>query len=274
MKDNNNFEEKKVADKVADELLIVNEKKDVGYFGLVLIFVVCLIFLISSVSFAVFNSVVNNNAIDVKINVDDDEQKPDTDEDEKTDDDKNSDNDQKTNDDTNNSSNNTNNNSSSDKKQDNDSSDKDTVLFTFNSGSNYIDMENVFSMSDAEGIALKGDKEYFDFNISALNASGSGSIVYEVSLVPSDDNTISEDFIRVYMTENGEAVSVLNEDVSNFSDLPKSSFSTNGRVIYKKTVDSSYNGNYIFKMWVSSKADSWDVSKKFGCRVMVNAYYK
>lgn len=271
-KERNIFEEKKViADEVADEILTERSNDDTSCFPLILIFLVCLIFLIASVSFAIFNSVVNNNAVDVDINVN----KPDVDINKRP----NKNNDNKPDNNGNNTNGNSNDNSKNDSNKDNNSKNpsisKDLVLFTFSSGSNYINMQNVFSMSDVEGIALKGDKEYFDFNVSAsLNSKKKGSIVYEISLVPLKDNTISEDFIRVYLTENDSPVSVLSDNVSNFSDLPKSKFSSNGRVIYKKTVNSSFNGNYVFKMWVSSKADFSNVSKKFGCRVMVNAYYK
>ena len=282
-KNNGNFEEKAIADQVADELLTVHEKKDVGYLVLVLIFIVCLIFLVSSVSFAALNSVVNNNAIDININVDKDDddinKRPDGNSDNKHPNNGNNNTgvDNNKNDDSDNSKdkNNGKDDNTDNRKPTKPSIDRDMVLFTFNSGSNYINMKNVFSMTDAEGIALKGDKEYFDFNVSAsLKSSKKGSIVYEISLLPSDNNTISEDFIRVYMTENESPVSILNKNVSNFSELPKSKFSSKGRVIYKRTVNSSFNGNYVFKMWVSSKADFSGSSKKFGCRVMVNAYYK
>lgn len=271
-KERNIFEEKKViADEVADEILAERSNDDTSCFPLILIFLVCLVFLIASVSFAIFNTVVNNNAVDVDINVN----KPDVDINKRP----NKNNNNKPDNNGNNTNGNSNDNSKNDSNKDNNSKNpsisKDLVLFTFSSGSNYINMQNVFSMSDVEGIALKGDKEYFDFNVSAsLNSKKRGSIVYEISLVPLKDNTISEDFIRVYLTENDSPVSVLSDNVSNFSDLPKSKFSSNGRVIYKKTVNSSFNGNYVFKMWVSSKADFSNVSKKFGCRVMVNAYYK
>lgn len=271
-KERNIFEEKKViADEVADEILTERSDDDTSCFPLILIFLVCLIFLIASVSFAIFNTVVNNNAVDVDINVN----KPDVDINKRP----NKNNDNKPNNNGNNINGNNKDNRKNDSNKDNNSKNpsinKDLVLFTFSSGSNYINMQNVFSMSDVEGIALKGDKEYFDFNVSAsLNSKKKGSIVYEISLVPLKDNTISEDFIRVYLTENDSPVSVLSDNVSDFSDLPKSKFSSNGRVIYKKTVNSSFNGNYVFKMWVSSKADFSNVSKKFGCRVMVNAYYK
>ena len=271
-KERNIFEEKKViADEVADEILAERSNDDTSCFPLILIFLVCLVFLIASVSFAIFNTVVNNNAVDVDINVN----KPDVDINKRP----NKNNNNKPDNNGNNTNGNSNDNSKNDSNKDNNSKNpsisKDLVLFTFSSGSNYINMQNVFSMSDVEGIALKGDKEYFDFNVSAsLNSKKKGSIVYEISLVPLKDNTISEDFIRVYMTENESPVSILNKNVSNFSELPKSKFSSKGRVIYKRTVNSSFNGNYVFKMWVSSKADFSGSSKKFGCRVMVNAYYK
>ena len=60
-KENFTFEEKVVADQVADEILTVEvDKENRRYFFLVLLFLICLIFLVSSVSFSVFNTYYNS----------------------------------------------------------------------------------------------------------------------------------------------------------------------------------------------------------------------
>ena len=48
------FYDKEVADQVADEILTV-EEDDRGLFYLILVFLICLIFLVASLAFAIFN---------------------------------------------------------------------------------------------------------------------------------------------------------------------------------------------------------------------------
>ena len=62
------YEDKVVADQVADEILTVEEDDDRWLFFLLLLFLICLIFLVSSLSFAIFNTYYNgdsSNVIDV-----------------------------------------------------------------------------------------------------------------------------------------------------------------------------------------------------------------
>lgn len=236
VKKNLTEEEKIVADQVADEILVVREdSEDRKYFALLLIFLICLIFLISSLSFAIFENYYNGgnaNVIDVGIDVvvgdKDGHGKP------------------------------------------------SSVLFSFNEGSNYIDMKDVFPTYDNVGKKLNGNKQFFDFNVSAKFGNKSkGTLIYEIALVPMNGNTVDENDVRVYLTEDGKDVSINNNMINNFGDLPGSSFHEKGKVIYRKVVkNNNYVGKYVFRMWISSDADVADVSEKFACKVIVNAYYK
>ena len=266
--------EKIIADQVADEILVSDEEKEKRrYFILLLIFLICLIFLVSSLSFAIFDSYYNGgktNVIDVGIDVVVDDKDKDKDNDKDYDHDRDNDNDYD--------------------KDDDDDEDKDhnvkpdddkkplkpgSVLFSFNEGSNYIDMVDVFPTSDSVGKELSGDNEYFDFNVSAnLGKNNKGNMIYEISIVPVAGNTINEDDVRVYLTEDGKDVSVTSDMVNNLGDLPDSSYDKTGKVIYRKVVKNNYSGNYVFRMWLSADADVADVSQKFACKIVVNAYYK
>ena len=62
--------------------------------------------------------------------------------------------------------------------------------------------------------------------------------------------------------------------VNNYSNLPDSTYRSNGKVIYRKTLTSSSNSNYVFRMWYSYAADVYKESKQFGCKVAVDAYYE
>ena len=271
-KDKFPFEEMKVADNVADEILTVNKDDESRkYFWLILLFLICLIFLVASISFAVFDTYYDGgkkNLIDVGVDVVIDDN---------GDNDNPSDNKKPSNGD-----NNTGNKKPSDSTP---SNNKPTpvrpidptigsVLFSFNEGSNYINMNNVLPTSDAVGKKLTGDKEYFDFNVSAKIKEKKGSIVYEISLVPIAGNTIKQSDVRVNLTENGKEVSVLDSKVNNFSSLPNSSYRKGAKVIYRNVVNSKFSGDYVFRMWLSSKANIGSKPLSFACKVVVDAYYR
>lgn len=283
------FEEKVIADEVADEILTVDEDKDSRrYFFLILLFLICLIFLVSSLSFAVLNTYYNggnNNVIDVGVDViiddnDDDNDKDNVDNTDKDSNDNvgNKDSSKKSDSTTDDIDNNSNRDSNSNSNSNNISiqpSRPASVLFSFNEGSNYINMVDVYPMSDQLGKKLTGSNQYFDFNVSAvLTNNKSGKLVYEISLVPLSENTIDEDDVRVYLMENGSAVSLSDNAVNNYGDLPTSKYHSEGKVIYRKVVSDKFYGNYIFRMWLSSDAKVAQVSKKFGCKIAVDAYYK
>ena len=266
------FEEREVADNVADEILTVNKDDESRkYFWLILLFLICLIFLVASISFAVFDTYYDGgkkNLIDVGVDVVIDDN---------GDNDNPSDNKKPSNGD-----NNTGNKKPSDSTPSNNNPTPvrpidptiGSVLFSFNEGSNYINMNNVLPTSDAVGKKLTGDKEYFDFNVSSKIKKKRGSIVYEISLVPIAGNTIKQSDVRVNLTENGKEVSVLDSKVNNFSSLPNSSYRKGARVIYRNVVNSNFSGDYVFRMWLSSKANIGSKPLSFACKVVVDAYYR
>lgn len=232
-KKNFNLEEKEIADEVADEILTVEDNRDRNLFFLILIFLICLIFLVASLSFAILNTYYNGdstNVIDVGTDV------------------------------------------VVNKKRNIKPVDAGTVLMSFNEGSSNIYMTNVLPMHDDLGKKLSGTKEYFDFNVSSTLKNTSSNIVYEISLIPIEGNTLSPNDVRVYLTEDDKEVSVNKNMVNNFSDLPDSSYNSGGKVIYRKTVSQSSVNEYVFRMWYSFDAKVSDTHKTFGCKVAINAH--
>ena len=256
------FEDKVVADQVADEILTVEEDDGRGLFFLLLLFLICLIFLVSSLSFAIFNTYYNGdstNVIDVGTDIIVNHVKK---EEDKKRDTKNDDNGSSS--------------TSEDKeKKPGRKIEAGSILFSFNEKSNNIYMTDVYPTPDEVGKTLTGDKEYFDFNISGVFKNiDSGKIVYEISLIPIEGNTLDSKDIRVYLTEDGKDVSINNNIVNNYTDLPDSTYRSNGKVIYRRSISKNNVSEYVFRMWLSSKAKVSKVSKQFGCKVAVDAYYE
>ena len=238
-KKNLTIEDKELADQVADEILTVEEDDGRLFFLLLLILLLSLGFLFISLSFAIFSNYYNgsgNAIIDVGTNI-------------------------------------------IVKGKDKPSNDipieYGSVFFNFNEGSNYIYMTGVYPTSDNVGKKLTGEHQYFDFNISStIKNMPTGKLVYEISLVPIPGNTISPDDIRVYLVENGKEVSINDNMVNNFSDLPDSEYRSGAKVIHRRVLTDSYNASYIFRMWYSYKAEVTTEVKTFGCKVAVDAYYR
>lgn len=256
------FEDKIVADQVADEILTVEEDDDKGLFFLLLLFLICLIFLVSSLSFAIFNTYYNGdstNVIDVGTDIIVNHVKKDEDKNKET-----------KKDDSGSSS-----TSKEKKKKPKKKIETGSILFSFNEKTNNIYMTNVYPTPDEVGKTLTGDKEYFDFNISGFFKNiKSGKIVYEISLIPIEGNTLNPKDIRVYLTEDGKDVSINNNIVNNYTDLPNSTYRSNGKVIYRRTISKNNVSEYVFRMWLSSKAKVSKASKQFGCKIAVDAYYE
>ena len=251
------FEDKVIADQVADEILTVKDDRDLGFFLLILVFLICLIFLVASLSFAIFNTYYNGkstNVIDVGTDIVVNHPTPSKDDDNKDDDNKQS---------------------GSDTKKPVRRIEAGSILFSYNEKSNNIYMTDVFPTADAVGMKYTGNKQYFDFNISvALKDIKKGNVTYEISLIPIEGNTINPNDIRVYLTEDGKDVSVTGNAVNTYSDLPDSKYRSDGKVIYKKTISQSDISEYVFRMWLSSNAKIGKISKQFGCKVGVDAYYE
>lgn len=291
MIDNNNTnfsdEERKVADQVADEILTVPiEENDKRYLILLLLFLICLIFLVSSVSFSVIDTYNNsdsmkNKAVDVDVDVDKCTVNCDTNGDgvcDKNCNNKKTPNGKK---DDNIVENPTEENDKPNHEKEKPDHDKEhepiqpgTILFSYTEGSSYINIVNAFPTTDSEGKKLSGNKEYFDFNVSVDMIKKNKPVTYEISAVPINGNTLSNSEIRVYLTESDKPVSVNDRAVNTFSALPNSKFNKNGKVLYKKTVTKDFNGSYVFRMWIDSKVELTNVSKKFGCKIVVNGYYE
>lgn len=254
-KNNLDFEDKVIADQVADEILTVEEDNDLWWFLLIVVFLICLIFLVASLSFAVFNTYYNGkttNVIDVGTDIVVNHPKPEKEEDG----DKNG-------------------KSNSDSKKPSRKIEAGSILFSFNEKSNNIYMTDVYPTKDEVGMTYTGDKQYFDFNISTvLKNIKKGKIVYEISLIPISGNTIDTKDIRVYLTEDGKGVSINNNVVNNYSDLPNSKYRNGGKVIYKKTITKTNINEYVFRMWLSNNATVGKISKQFGCKIGVDAYYE
>ena len=113
------------------------------------------------------------------------------------------------------------------------------VAFSYSERTNAISMINTYPMTDEVGKKLSGIGEYFEFTISTrIESAKISNITYEITLTPiENENTLDEKYVRVYLEEDGKAVST-----------------------------------YKFRMWVDEDYNVDNVSRTFKCYLYVDAY--
>lgn len=151
-----------------------------------------------------------------------------------------------------------------------------SVLFSYEESSKSIKINNMFPIIDDVGKKLSGDGEYFNFTISAkvTDAKKVNNLQYQISLTPDSSNTLEEEYVRVYLKENGNDVTINGNVVNNFSDLSDSKVRSGSKVLMTKDVDSDFVANYSFRMWLSRDYNPNKINKTFKCYVSVDAFVR
>lgn len=135
------------------------------------------------------------------------------------------------------------------------------IIFSYsdaNGGTNGIKIENAIPVPDDMGKKLTGENEYFDFSVTASTTST--DIAYEVTAKKGDDSTLSDEYVKIYLTTiNGTQevetpLSISNDTVVTYNEL---SDTTNpllsGKTIYYGTVNSgevAYGMKFRLRMWI------------------------
>ena len=111
---------------------------------------------------------------------------------------------------------------------------KISIDFSLVSGN--VNLNNMVSLSDING---KEDDNYLDFTINST--VDTEKIYYEIYILPKDDNTLSTEYLKTYLTDQSNTV--INE-VTLYNNLDDSNIE-NGKVLYKDTIE--LNDNHTIK---------------------------
>ena len=159
-----------------------------------------------------------------------------------------------------------------------------TISMTFQD-TTYIDITNALPMTDEEGMAMTGDKQYMDFSVTA-DFSAPATVYYEISAVDETDSTkynaLSYDNVKIYLKGEG---SVTNKPML-FSKLESPTMHTDktglankedkllatGTLTYKD--GSIAKEDYRLKIWVDENTEDLDVPKTFKIKVRLDASQK
>lgn len=136
------------------------------------------------------------------------------------------------------------------------------------SNTNVISIENAVPTSDDSGKKLVGNKNMFDFSISARYA-GVPSIHYEIYTEPLVQS-LDERYVKVYLTsQNNIPLSGYDVKVPTYDNLDRASVG-NGKKLYEGNLtESSRVEKFRLRIWVSSEFNMPEESYKFSFKVHV-----
>ena len=150
-------------------------------------------------------------------------------------------------------------------------------LYTENTGvKTGIKLTNALPISDAQGKALDGDNNVFDFSIEATN-TGTEAIPYEVTLRKKSTSTLKEDYVKVYLTDRTETTEKEELEPTKYSELTQTNIDVGSEIektIYNGSVDgntTNYKKDFRLRMWIDETSNQTDINgKEF--TAMVNVY--
>ena len=138
-----------------------------------------------------------------------------------------------------------------------------TINMSYSEPENGITLTDAMPMEDANGIALNGANNTFDFSVTAtINGSGTTTIDYAITAVTEKDKVLTDDYVKVYLTdmsgsadtpiagyETPKKVSALEETGSS-----EESGAPAGQYVLERGTFSGTGGTnlYRLRMWVSS----------------------
>lgn len=165
--------------------------------------------------------------------------------------------------------------------------DKTDMVYSYvesNAIGNGIAIENAFPISDSEGKILTGQNYTLNFTVTFYPKSLNGT--YQIAAVKTDDSTLPDDAVKLYLTSKSSSNGVEREisnsisqdgDVKNYSEYKKISLANiNGAILFSEKVTreliNNHNKYFTLRMWLDEDVnfDSSISNKAF--KVKVNFY--
>ena len=143
------------------------------------------------------------------------------------------------------------------------------ISATFTSGTNSITFSNAYPISDQFAIQNLDKLTYIDFTVASEVVDETQAVEYEIYLTESDTNTLSSDYLKVYLTDENNKKIV---SPTIYSSLNTSTYDSNGRVVYKDNNPGEHSKNYRLYVWLDQEYSQNDVSQTFTFKVNLYAY--
>ena len=154
-----------------------------------------------------------------------------------------------------------------------------TITMNYSETSNAIEITDALPISDTAGKALTGDKNVFDFTVSAT-IQGTATINYAISAAKDESSTLPDEAVKLFLT-SGESTEELAP--TKVSEIPKAQASNTagvpeGQMLLKSaSTSTNVNDTYHLRMWI---ADDYAGDSDTGIaqgqtyKVRVNVYGK
>lgn len=133
-----------------------------------------------------------------------------------------------------------------------------TISMSYSEPENGITLTDAMPMDDVTGKALSGSGNTFDFTVSAtINGSGSTTINYAITAVTTPDTVLTDDYVKVYLTNSADTGVGNAATPIKVSELEKTNSDVSGAqdgeyILEKGTFTTTQSNQYKLRMWVSS----------------------
>ena len=150
-----------------------------------------------------------------------------------------------------------------------------TISMCYSEPENGITLTNAMPMNDATGMALENTNEYFDFSVSAtINGSGSTTINYAITAVTEPGSTLTDDYVKVYLTNMASDADTQILAPTVVSSLPTTSSVASGApddqyILEDGTFTTNSTNEYRLRMWVADNYAVTGSSETYTLRVNV-----
>ncbi len=146
--------------------------------------------------------------------------------------------------------------------------DMGNISLSFSGVTNNVNNITVIPMTDDIG---KRNNDYIDFTVTAT--ADKKSIYYEVYIVPNGSNTLNNNYLKMYLTDQNDA------QISGSQYYPylRNSLENNGKIIYSDTIVANTDGSnktvtksYRLRFWLSDNYPDL-VTKNFSFSIYLYA---
>lgn len=142
---------------------------------------------------------------------------------------------------------------------------------SFVSGTNAVEFQNAYPISDTYAISNLSQLTYIDFIVSSDVKNSNQAVKYEVYLTEDENNTLNNNYIKLYLTDNNNNQVVKPTLYSSLSNTTYSKDST-GKVIYSDSNTGQFSKDYRLYVWLDSNYSQNQVSQTFSFKINLYAY--
>ncbi len=146
-----------------------------------------------------------------------------------------------------------------------------SITASFTEGTNQIDFTNAYPISDEFALENLSKLDYIDFTVSGNAINSKEAITYEIFLTEANGNTLSNNFVKLYLTDGNNNEVVSPNIYGNLGTTTYTSEPT-GKVILTKTLSGKFSKNYRLYCWLDSTFEDNTISRNFSFYVNLYAY--